>query len=316
MVSQIKGNSMNIKQITYFIKIFEFRNMSRAAGALHVAQPALSQQINLLEQDLGVQLFNRSTHGVTPTEQGELLYRHGRTILRQIDNTRDLLISKEGSINGTVSIGMPSSTCKSFAIPLLRRVIERYPGIMLEIVDVPSADLTNLVEQGRVDMAITPNEPARRGLDMQPVLVEELFLITTPTLWEASDAISLDDLTTIPLILPSKPNTLRTSVDQFFLGHHMNYKLVAEASTSSILIAAVKTGIAATVLPWSAVHEEVQADILQLTPLPSVMSRELSLCKAQSLPFTRAAETIRVLCLELFAEMIDHGLWLGAKTAD
>ena len=96
----------------------------------------------------------------------------------------------------------------------------------------------------------------------------------------------------------------------------MNYKLVAEASTSSILIAAVKTGIAATVLPWSAVHEEVQADILQLTPLPSVMSRELSLCKAKSLPFTRAAETIRVLCLELFAEMIDHGLWLGAKTTD
>jgi len=303
---------MNLKQLNYFTTIVEFKNMTRASEKLHVAQPALSQQVRLLESELNVKLLHRNVHGVSPTREGELLYRHARSILRQIDNTHALLVKKDGPINGKVSIGMPSSTGRAVALPLLQRTMRLYPGITIEIVDVPSADLTALVAQGRVDMAITPNEQPRRGISMQPVLTEELFLIISPDMQISSIPVSVEELANIPLILPSKPNTLRASVDQLFLEKQLSYVLVAEASTSAILIPAVKAGLAATVLPWSAVREEVNSGALSSVRLASPTVRELSLCTADSLPFTEAARFVRELFFNIVDEMIKNGEWLGA----
>lgn len=307
---------MNLKQLSYFTTIVEFKNMTRASEKLHVAQPALSQQVRLLESELNIKLLHRNVHGVSPTKEGELLYRHARSILRQVDNTHALLVKKDGPINGKVSIGMPSSTGRAIALPLLRQTMRLYPGIIIEIVDVPSADLTTLVAQGRVDMAITPNEQPRRGISMQPVLVEELFLIINPTMKVSTVPVPVEELANIPLILPSRPNTLRASVDQFFMEKQLSYVLVAEASTSAILIPAVKAGLAATVLPWSAVREEVESGSLSSIRLATPTVRELSLCTADSLPFTEAASLVKGLFFDIVDEMIRSGEWRGARVAD
>src|SRR3546814_9716023 len=89
---------MNLKQLQYFARVFEMQNMTRAAESLHVAPPALSQQIALLEDDLGVRLLTRGARGVQPTPEGTLLYRHAQTILRQVDTTRSLLAKNDTQI--------------------------------------------------------------------------------------------------------------------------------------------------------------------------------------------------------------------------
>src|SRR5690606_35497114 len=99
---------MNLKQLLYFVRVFDMQNMTRADETLHVAQPALSQQIALLEDDLGVRLLVRGAKGVQPTNEGTLLYRHAQTILRQVDTTRSLLARNDTQITGTVSIGLAS----------------------------------------------------------------------------------------------------------------------------------------------------------------------------------------------------------------
>src|SRR3546814_5906698 len=107
---------MNLKQLQYFARVFEMQNMTRAAESLHVAQPALSQQIALLEDDLGVRLLTRGARGVQPTPEGTLIYRHAQTILRQTDTTRSLLAKKETQIAGTVTSERPTN-----ATPYLMR---------------------------------------------------------------------------------------------------------------------------------------------------------------------------------------------------
>src|SRR3546814_6904629 len=134
---------MNLKQLQYFARVFEMQNMTRAAESLHVAQPALSQQIALLEDDLGVRLLTRGARGVQPTPEGTLLYRHAQTILRQVDTTRSLLAKNDTQIAGTVSIGLASSTARMIALPLMKQVKREVPGIVLEIVDRKSTRLNS-----------------------------------------------------------------------------------------------------------------------------------------------------------------------------
>lgn len=126
------GAAMDLRQLRYFVKVVECGNVTHASEALHVAQPAVSQQMRNLEQDLGMQLLERSVRGVAPTAAGRTLYQHALELLRQADGTRELLRRDADTPQGRVTVGMPSSTARVLAIPLARAVRDRYPGIMLE----------------------------------------------------------------------------------------------------------------------------------------------------------------------------------------
>src|SRR5690606_11282622 len=304
---------MNLRQLKYFVRVVEVRNLTRAAESLHIAQPALSQQIALLEEKLGVPLFLRGPKGVSPTDEGLLLYRHAQTILRQVDSTRSLLSRATEQITGTVSIGLASSTDRILALPLMQRVKVELPGIVLEIVDVPSADLTKLVLQGRVDFSLSPDQRPLNGLVHEPLLHEELLLLTPPSWPLRPGKQSIADIARMPLILPSLPNTLRARVDHAFLtaGHTTN--LYAEASTSAILIPAVRMGAAATILPYSAAYTEISGGTIKAHSTDIPLSRELAMCASNSLPLTPAVERVMEFCKDEIRRLIREGIWMESR---
>jgi LysR family nitrogen assimilation transcriptional regulator len=304
---------MNLRQLTYFIKIVEAQSMTRAAEGLHIAQPALSQQITLLEDELGVKLLNRSSRGIQPTPQGDLLYRHARTILRQLDNTRILLSKKEGEVSGNVSLGMPSSAARMLALRLMRLVKEQHPSIVLEIVDVPSADLTSLVAHGRVDFSLAPDPQKPKDLAFVPLFHEELYLMTTPGTIGGNHRVPLKKIATLPLILPSLPNMLRSRLEHAFLKANLAFNLFGEASTSAILIPAVRAGLAATILPYSSAHEEIGNGQVQMNPIEGRFGRDVYLCVSNTLPMSPATHTVIDLCRAALAELVGSGAWHGCR---
>ncbi len=304
---------MNLKQLTYFVKIVEAQNMTRAAEGLHIAQPALSQQITLLENALGVKLLTRSSRGIQATQQGDLLYRHAKTILRQVDNTRILLSKKDGEVTGNVSVGMPSSTAKLLALRLMRLVKERHPSIVLEIVDVPSADLTSLVAHGRLDFSLVPDPQKPKNMDFQPLFREELYLMTHPGTITSSGKVSLKKIAALPLVLPSLPNTLRSRLEHSFLKMNLSVNLFGEASTSAILIPAVRAGLAATILPYSSAHEEIANRQVQIHAIEGGFGRDVYLCTSNTLPASPATTTVIGLCHAALQELIESGTWKGCK---
>lgn len=304
---------MNLKQLSYFVKIVEAQNMTRAAEALHIAQPALSQQITLLEDELGVRLLNRSSRGILPTRHGDLLYRHAKTILRQVDNTRILLSKKEGDVTGNVSVGMPSSAARLLALRLMRLVRERHPSIVLEIVDVPSADLAALVAHGRVDFSLVPDPQKPKDMDFLPLFREELYLMTRPGLIAGGGKIGLKKVCELPLILPSLPNTLRSRLEHAFLKANLGFNLFGEASTSAILIPAVRAGLAATVLPYSAGHEEIRDGRIDAHRIETGFARDMYLCTSNTLPASPATATVIALCYEALRELVAGGSWKGCR---
>src|ERR1700759_1484677 len=100
---------MQFRQLRYFVKIIEAGSFSRAASVVHVAQPALSQQVAELEERLGVELLQRSARGVRPTAAGEILYKEAASILHQLDQLPGMVRSNDGAIEGTVGLGIMAS---------------------------------------------------------------------------------------------------------------------------------------------------------------------------------------------------------------
>lgn len=307
---------MNLKQLDYFVKIVEAQNITRAAEGLHIAQPALSQQITLLEEELGIKLLSRSSRGIQVTQEGDLLYRHAKTILRQVENTRILLSKKEGNVTGKVSVGMPSGTAKLLALRLMHRVKECYPSIVLEIVDVPSADLISLVRHGRVDFSLVPDPQKPKDMNFSPLFREELYLMSHPGIIVGAGSVSFKKIAELPLILPSVPNTLRSRLEHAFLKSSLSFNLFGEASTSAILIPAVRAGLAATVLPYSAAHEEVLNKQVEMHSIGTGFARDVYLCSSTTLPITPAATTVIVVCRELLQDLVGNGIWKGCTLLD
>jgi LysR family nitrogen assimilation transcriptional regulator len=102
----LTGGKMNLRRLKYFVKIVDIGSLTQAAEVLHIAQPALSQQVATLEGELDQQLLIRTKRGVTPTEAGKILYTHARTILRQCEQAQLAVNNVGQTLRGQVSIGL------------------------------------------------------------------------------------------------------------------------------------------------------------------------------------------------------------------
>lgn len=306
---------MNLRQLAYFVRIVELRNMTRAAESLYVAQPALSQQMALLESDVETPLLVRNPRGVEPTAKGEILYRQAKTILREVDAIPGMLGREENLVVGTVSVGMSSSTARMLALPLIRAVRERHPAIDLEIVDVPSADLTLMVQQGRLDISLSPDQENVSDLLIAPLLVEELLVLTHPSVKLPRHHLTITDLADVPLILSRPPNKLRMRVDYAFMNARLPYRLLAQVSTSAITLPAISEGLGAAILPYSAAYREIHAGAIRFHHLTPPLSREISLCTSRGALDRPARQAVIELIRSLTETLIADGTWKYCKLA-
>ncbi len=304
---------MKIRQLQYFLRVVEMQNITRAAESLHVAQPALSQQINLLEEELGVRLLSRGAKGVLATPEGQLLYRHAQTILRQVDNTKSLLTKSTSQVSGTVSIGMASSTSRLICLPLLTTAKKAFPSVVIEIVDTPSADLTKLVMQGRVDFAISPDQQLIKGLTRLPLFTEELYLMTHQSMSFKKSRVSVEEISGLPFVLPSSPNQLRALFDQLLNAERLTYNLFAEASTSAILVPLVAAGHAATMLPYSAVKPEIQSGLIKSHRIINNPHRDMMLCMSETAITSHAVEEVIELTRKVIKDLVTKKEWKGCQ---
>jgi DNA-binding transcriptional LysR family regulator len=145
---------VDIKKLVYFVTIVEEGNISAASKKLHIAQPPLSSQLKILEEELGIKLMERGSRNITLTEGGKLLYKRAKNIIELTETTKRELEDFENGEQGTFSLGTASS---SGAILLSRRVIKfhkEYPKISFHIHEGNTYELLELLTAGIIEMAI------------------------------------------------------------------------------------------------------------------------------------------------------------------
>jgi LysR family nitrogen assimilation transcriptional regulator len=304
---------MDFKQLKYFTCIADYGNMTRASESLHIAQPALTQQVANLESELGTRLFERSTAGMKLTAAGDVLYRHAKSLLKQLEDAREAVKDETDNPSGSVAIGIPGSTGKILSVPLLSRVATA-ERIRLEIVERPSAELLSLVARGRLDIAVVVDAQPCRGAAITPLFLEDLYVILPFDAAEGRTSLTLKEVAAQPLVLPSAPSTIRQRIENAFMDARMKYRLAGEISSTDMLVRVVSASLGWTILPWAAVGDEVERRVVGALPISRHhLSRELSICVSDSMPLSRAAELVHAFTLSILEELVASQAWTGVQ---
>ena len=219
-------NTVDLKQIAYFVQIADLGSFTRAASVLCIAQPALSRQVRRLEVELRQPLFDRNGRGVTLTPAGTRLLAHGRGILQQVERARQDLEDQRGAASGLLSIGLPPSISRTLTAPLVDTFRARFPRATLSIVEGLSTYTLEWLAQGRIDCAVVYNAVPSAAVDLQPVLQEKLHLLSVHMADKGAPAarapvarplvgrpVTLAQLAERDLVIPSRPHAIRMRVE-------------------------------------------------------------------------------------------------------
>lgn len=250
---------MDLRQLRYFAQIVESGSLSKASRCLFIAQPALSQQLAKLEDEVGKPLLQRSSRGVTPTESGLALYHHARFMLRQLDQALSIARQESGVVQGMVSVGLPATTVLAVGLPLMKSIHEKYPGILLNVVEGMSGHIGHMMRLGQLDLAILFSNDVSSKLDATALLEEELFVLlpeNSPYVQPKRMSVTLAEVAALPLILPTSTHGLRRRVVAEFERRNLKPHVVAEIDSLSLLMSCVYDGMGATIKPMSALQLE------------------------------------------------------------
>jgi LysR family transcriptional regulator, nitrogen assimilation regulatory protein len=240
---------MKLRQLRYFAKIVECGSFSRAAAEVHIAQPALSQQVAELEQNLGVTLLHRSARGVRPTAAGQALYTETLEILRHIERLPSIVQSAGGEAQGSVKFGMSSTLASVLGGPFMDVVKQALPKVILRFVTQDSQTLRAQITEQRIDLALVYEDQPVIGFVREPLFRQSLYLIQRKKTARTPQCVTLARLATMPLVLPAYPNLVRKLLDDAFVAAGVEPVTVAEADVFSSMLSAVQSGIGDAILP-------------------------------------------------------------------
>jgi LysR family nitrogen assimilation transcriptional regulator len=260
--------TLDVRKIEYFLAVVEHRNISSAAEALRVSQPTLSRQIRALEQHFKALLFVRHGRGVVPTEAGIRLQEGLRGLEHHLRTLRDDVAAAAGVPSGEVALGIPPSPRTLLGVAIVHSFRGAYPNVGVRLSEQTSGDIRDLVARGEVDLGIINSEEPTEGLVSLRLASEPMLLVGPPGARLSLDTVTpVTHVAELPLILTTKPNSLRRMVDRALHEQKLRPHIQVEANTLPLMTDLVARGLGFTVLPSCGVLGLVKAGQLSASPL-------------------------------------------------
>jgi LysR family nitrogen assimilation transcriptional regulator len=284
---------MEFRHLRSFLEIARTGSFSRAASTLAIAQPALSRQIRELEQDLKTPLFHRNGRGVILTAAGEIFLGHAQEIIDRLTRAENEIAAFQGELQGTITLGLPPSVGMVLLKPLITRLNEQFPRIVLRAREGFSVSVSEWLHTGQADLAIVYGATGTGAVLSETLLVEELVLVHHPDLRDNHIPIKGNELSSIPLVLAARPNSLRLLVERRMadFGHSLNIRYEVESMPT--IKELVAEGTVATILPYGGVMREVAEGTLQISSiiLPHI-TRSMALATAANRPIDKTMRAV------------------------
>ncbi|MEU9454426.1 LysR family transcriptional regulator [Streptomyces sp. NPDC048277] len=307
---------MDTHRLSYFLRVAEEGSINRAAGVLGVAQPALSRQVRLLEEDLGVQLFRRTARGVRLTQEGERLRAAVAGPLRRLELAVRYAGSPLARVERGLHVGMPETAAAVLAVPLLGALGAAFSRITFQVSAAPTENLLARLLDGSLDIALL--DPVEDGrLFQEDLVMEDLVVVGGPDCGLSVDtAVSFVELCAWPLVLPASRVGVRTAVENTAL--RLKTQLSSRLSTDSLELTkdAVAAGHGFAVLPYSSCAREFATNRLcHASLLDPVLTRPLRLSVTSKLDLpTGLATRVSAIIREETARLIESGTWRARLT--
>jgi len=298
---------MDLKQLEYFVHVADFGSFTRSSRFLQVAQPALSRQVRALEVELRQTLFERNGRGVTLTEPGRRLLEHARGILQQAERARLDLEQQRGAVSGRVVIGLPPSVSRTLTRPLVRAFRERLPSAGFGIVEGLSDHLLEWLAVGRVDFALVYSALAPSAVDLQPLRVEPLYLVSARSSKQGDrlvgGGVPLAQVAQTELVIPSRPHSIRMLLEAAMADAGLKPRIALEIESVPTMLDLVQHEGFHAVLTLNAIRRSGHEASFHVRPIVKPkLSTTLRLATSAQRPSGPLLDRTQALVKELVAE--------------
>jgi DNA-binding transcriptional LysR family regulator len=243
---------MELRQLRYLEAIVRHQHFTRAADELHVAQSALSHQIQGLERELGIELLQRTTRSVAPTEAGALVAARARSVMAEIDALRAEVDELRGLVRGHVAVGAMLFGGEVDIPGVLSQFITRYPGVELSLREGSAQRMIEMLHNGSLDLTFALELTPPEGVERHVLSNEELALATSPEHPLAGTRrLRIQALDGQPLIGFHSGSSSREILDRALAAAGVRPRIALEANDFALVRALVAQGVGLAVLPQS-----------------------------------------------------------------
>lgn len=295
---------MLARHIQYFLAVAEHHSFTRAAAALHVSQPALSQQVKLLEESLGAQLFDRSGRTTCLTDAGEVYLQYARRASQELREARRAIHDVSDLSRGSLRVAVTPTFTTYLVGPLVEAFHARYPRITLNVQEISQERMEDLLLAGELDVGIAFDEIRSPDIEALPLLIESLALVVSRThpLAQAK-SIGLEALSGESLVLLSTEFATREQIDRYCRKHGINPKVLMEANALGAVIEIVRRTTLSTLLPAKTAY--AHDDLVAITLEPERLQRTAVLMQRTGAYQSAAARVFIELATEISARLGD-----------
>lgn len=259
---------MLIEQIFMFYRISREKSISKAALASHISQPALSQQMQRLEEELGVKLFERSNRGITLTKAGEVMEKYSGQFLETYSNLKEELDNLQ-AYNGTFRIAATPVAC-NYALPCcLYKVNHKYPSYSFSLNSVPSKEVIHRIQHGQADLGFIVGKFENEMLNCKLAFSDKICLVVSKN-YNIPEKVSLDELKKIPLVMLNEQFSSYRLLCHYLAqqGYPIErFKIMFQLDSTESVKSTVMAGHGAAFLPYITVKKEVYQKEVKIIPV-------------------------------------------------
>jgi LysR family cyn operon transcriptional activator len=259
---------MLVRPLRYLKAVADHGSFTRAAAALHVSQPALSQQIRELEERMGVQLLDRSGRTVRPTDVGEAYLRHVQRALDELEVGGRAIRDVQDLSSGALRLGFTPLFAIYLLGPLIRRYRDRFPGIVLTITEMAQEEMELALGADALDLGLAFSDVLAEDVEWLPLHTEKMSLIVGQGHPAAKRDREMDTaaLAAEPLALLGPTFATRAMVDRYLRSVGVHPYVAVEANSIAAIVEMVRRAGLATILPEVVAQEQMGLCVVRLAP--------------------------------------------------
>ena len=267
---------INYESYKIFYHVALNQSISKAADKLLISQPAVSYQIKVLEEQLGITLFVRTKKGVTLTDEGKILYSYISKGIENFINGENALTNLKNFDYGIIRIGASTTVSKHVLMPYLKTFHKLYPNIEINITNNLTEELLRELRNGNLDILIL-NLPMNEGKDLniKNILeVQDIFVANKEYYDILNKNISLSDLNNYPLLFQKKPSNTRDYLDNYLNTNKIKLIPKMEIVSYNLIMDFIKIGFGIGYATKEFIKEDLNnGDLYELNVTPKIPKR-------------------------------------------
>lgn len=293
--------NINYEYYRIFYYVAKYKNLTKAADALHSSQPNVSRTIRLMEHEFGCSLIVRSNRGISLTPEGEQLYSHLKIVMEQIQLAENEILKISGLEKGVVTIGASETGLHMLLLPVLNKFKQTYPGIRIRILNHLTTQALNSIRDKQVDFSVVaaPAEIAK------PLRSESLLTFTDIPIAGNSFShlkdvpLSIQELSQYPLICLGEDTMTYRFYEDFYHQNHLQMEPEFEAATTDQILPMIKNNLGFGFIPEVYASDALKKGEVFRIPLTTpIPCREIYFIQNENHPLSAAAKELKKLLRE------------------